>query len=115
MSKTDWRNLDGIPLRDGEPVFEEPWQAQAFAMAVALNEQGMFEWTNWAEAFGANIASAPDTPYWSHWMTTLEGFLARHSIASAEQIEKRTQEWHEAAARTPHGEPIALSKSMNET
>ncbi len=108
MSKADWRSLDGIPLRDDEPVFDEPWQAQAFAMAVVLNEQRVFEWTDWAQTLGANIASDPEASYWSHWMTTLESLLAGLNIANTETIDQRTRDWHDAAARTPHGKPITL-------
>ena len=89
---------------DDEPVFEEPWQAQAFAMAVTLNERGVFAWGEWADAFGARLAEGED--YWPAWLATLEAMMACHDIASPERIDALEAKWHEAAARTPHGEPI---------
>jgi len=108
LSAPDWRSLDGLSLDGDEPVFDEPWQAQAFAMTVALNERGVFEWPTWADMLGKKIADAPETSYWSHWMSALEEMLAKQKIADSQTIENRTQQWHEAAARTPHGEPISL-------
>ena len=46
----------------GGPVFAEPWQAQAFAMAVQLHERGLFTWPEWAETLGRRIRLAPAQP-----------------------------------------------------
>jgi len=51
-------SLPGIPLDSGEPVFREPWEAQAFAMALALHERGVFTWAQWATALAEEIRSA---------------------------------------------------------
>lgn len=40
------------------PAFSEPWQAQAFALVLALHEQGLFAWSEWAEYLTAAIADA---------------------------------------------------------
>lgn len=108
MSASEWKNLDGMPLEGDEPVFEEPWQAQAFAMAVTLNEQNVFSWNEWAQMLGTNIAAEPGDPYWSRWLATLEDMMLRQNITDEDAIERRTQHWQEAAARTPHGQPIEL-------
>ncbi|MDD9909468.1 MAG: nitrile hydratase accessory protein [Ahrensia sp.] len=110
LSRPDagWRNLDGIPLDEHDPVFEEPWQAQAFAMTVALFEAGHFTWEQWAQALGNAITADPDATYWTSWQVALETMVARCGLTDATLIETRTQQWHEAAARTPHGEAIEL-------
>ena len=87
-------------------VFAEPWQAQAFALAVSLQDRGVISASEWAEALGAEIAAAPDADYYACWLVALErlvdarepGTLARHREA-----------WARAAARTPHGTPIELT------
>ena len=98
-------DLPGLPA-GAEPVFAEPWQAQAFAMAVALNEQGAFPWSDWAATLGAALRDEPD--YWRAWLAALEAMLARTGIATADAVGAREARWHAAAARTPHGEPIEL-------
>ena len=41
-----------VPHNDNGPVFSEPWQAEAFALAVSLNERGIFTWSEWAQILG---------------------------------------------------------------
>jgi nitrile hydratase accessory protein len=98
-----------------EPVFSEPWQAQAFAMTLALHRQGLFTWPEWAEALAAEIAAAQaagdadlgDT-YYRHWLAALERLLAAKGLASGVELESHRQAWARAAGRTPHGRPIEL-------
>ena len=79
MSRPELDAAPGIP-RDAEgPVFREPWEAQAFAMAVELNQRGVFTWTEWAAALAAEIKAAqaagdPDSgeTYYRHWLAALE-------------------------------------------
>jgi nitrile hydratase accessory protein len=72
--------LPAIPRSGGEPVFREPWEAKAFALAVALNERGLFSWTEWAEALGREIAAAgpgdDGSRYYEHWLAALERLVA---------------------------------------
>lgn len=110
--------LPGQPLLDGEPVFREPWEAQAFAMAVSLHERGQFTWPQWAAALAAEIARAqrsgdPDSgaTYYHHWLAALERLVADTGAASADDQERTRQAWRNAAARTPHGRPIELQPS----
>lgn len=99
-----------LPPRGDEQVFAEPWQAQVFAMTVALNERGLLPWSEWAQALGARVAhGAPDgSDYYTCWARALEDVLASKGLASTDEVEATTQAWHDAAARTPHGRPITL-------
>jgi nitrile hydratase accessory protein len=96
-------------------VFREPWEAQAFAMALALQQRGVFTWSEWAAALGEEIKRAqragdPDTgeTYYRHWLATLERLVAAKGVASAETLERYRDAWDRAADRTPHGMPIEL-------
>ena len=105
----------GIP-RDAEgPVFREPWEAQAFAMTLALHRRGLFTWPEWAAALGAEIKRAqaagdPDTgeTYYRHWLNALETLVSAKGIAGAEALARYREAWSRAANRTPHGTPIEL-------
>jgi nitrile hydratase accessory protein len=98
-----------------EPVFGEPWQAHAFAMAVQLHARGVFTWGEWAEALAAEIAAAQaagdadlgDT-YYGHWLAALERLVAAKGASSAVELASHRQAWDRAADRTPHGQPIEL-------
>ncbi|MBV8510238.1 MAG: nitrile hydratase accessory protein [Xanthobacteraceae bacterium] len=105
----------GIPRdRDG-PVFREPWEAQAFAMALALQARGLFTWGEWASALGEEIKRAqaagdPDTgeTYYQHWLVTLERMVAEKGLSDLATLTRYHDAWDRAAARTPHGTPIEL-------
>lgn len=104
--------IPSIPREDGDAVFAEPWEARAFAMAVALNEQGLFEWPQWADIFSVNLKTneASDAPrsYYQVWMMTLEEIVEAKGIADTQTRVARQQAWEAAAARTPHGKAIEL-------
>ncbi len=105
----------GLPADGGTPVFAAPWEAHAFAMAVALCETGLFTWPEWAAALAAEIKAAQaagdgDTgkTYYVHWLAALEGLLAAKGVATAEALARYRNAWDAAARRTPHGTPIEL-------
>lgn len=107
--------VTGIPCDTEGPVFREPWEAQAFAMTLALHERGLFTWPEWAAALGAEIKRAqaagdPDTgeTYYRHWLNALEKLVSEKGIASAEAMACYHDAWSRAANRTPHGRPIEL-------
>ena len=109
------RAVPGIPRDDDGPVFREPWEAQAFAMALALHGRGLFSWSEWAAALAdqirrAQAAGDPDTgeTYYRHWLATLERLVAEKGVASPEILDRYRNAWDHAADRTPHGSPIAL-------
>ncbi len=108
MNKPDLTALEGMTLRQGEPVFAEPWEAQAFAMVINLHERGAFSWDQWANALSQEIHSGIDRPYYRHWLAALEDLVVELGLSSTSAIKDREQAWHAAAARTPHGEPIEL-------
>lgn len=91
--------------------FEAPWQAQVFAMTVALQDQGLVGAEEWAQALGARIAASavPDgSDYYECWAAALGDLLAAKELLSREDLLRTTAAWHAAAARTPHGQPIVL-------
>jgi nitrile hydratase accessory protein len=103
----------GCPPMD-EPVFSAPWQAQAFAMTLALQESGAFTWEEWATRLGATLAAAgpadDGTQYYEHWLATLEKLVAEKRVASRHELDDRREAWDRAARATPHGEPIELGR-----
>lgn len=107
--------VPGIPRDDEGPVFREPWEAQAFAMTLALHERGLFAWNEWAAALADEIKRAqasgdPDLgeTYYRHWLTTLERLIAEKGIATTDTLLRTRVAWEHAADRTPHGAPIEL-------
>ena len=87
-----------------EPVFAEPWEAQAFALAVSLSEQGLFTWAEWTEA----VAAAPEEGYYERWLATLERLVTERGLTDVDTLARYRHAWEHAAARTPHGTPIEL-------
>ena len=107
--------VPSIPCDAEGPVFREPWEAQAFAMALALHERGLFSWSEWAGTLSAEIKRAqaagdPDTgeTYYRHWLAALERIVAEKGVTDAKTLEKYFHAWDHAADRTPHGTPIEL-------
>ena len=108
-------DLPGLPQDDAGPVFSAPWQAQAFAMTLALHERGVFTWGEWAQALSQAIARAqrqgdPDLgdTYYRHWLDALETLLQAKGLARAETLHALEHAWEDAAERTPHGQPMEL-------
>ena len=107
--------VPSIPRDTEGPVFREPWEAQAFAMALALHERGVFTWPEWAATLGAEIKRAqaagdPDTgeTYYHHWLAALERIVAEKGVADPRALARTRDAWDHAADRTPHGRPIEL-------
>jgi len=107
--------VPGIPRDADGPVFREPWEAQAFAMALVLHERGMFTWSEWASTLGdeikrAQAAGDPDTgeTYYQHWLRALERLVAEKGVTTGETLRRYHDAWDSAADRTPHGQPIEL-------
>ena len=108
--------LPRIPRDEGGPVFAEPWQAQAFALAVKLSEQGHFTWKEWASALAEELQAAADrgepddgSHYYEHWLATLERLVTEKGLTDGAALVERKEAWAEAYRRTPHGKPIELS------
>lgn len=92
-----------------EAPFAEPWQAQLFALTVALNEAGRFSWSEWAEVFGPRVKDVGADRYWQVWSEALQAILEGRGIASAPEVAALTRRWQDAARATPHGQPVVLS------
>ncbi len=90
------------------PVFSEPWEATAFAMAVKLHERGAFTWREWADVLGVEIKAHPEQSYYECWLAGLEQMVETKALMSHAEREARIVAWDEAARSTPHGQPIEL-------
>lgn len=117
MNTPDLDTLPRIPRNEEGPVFREPWEAQAFAMAVMLHERGHFTWKEWADRLAAEIAAAgargerdDGTRYYHDWLAALEKLVADKRIVLAGELGTRKDEWDRAARETPHGQPIELRR-----
>jgi nitrile hydratase accessory protein len=105
-----------LPPELGAPVFAQPWEAQAFALAVELSNQGVFTWTEWTAALGAEIAAAGGRgegedagSYYRCWLAALEGLLTDRGLTDRKTLQERQEAWAEAYRRTPHGRPVDLA------
>ena len=108
--------LPQLPRDEGGPVFAEPWQAQAFALAVKLSEQGHFTWKEWAAALAAELKSAADrgeaddgSRYYEHWLAALERLVAAKGLSDPASMLERKEAWADAYRHTPHGKPVELA------
>ncbi len=95
-----------------DPVFAEPWQAEAFAMTVSLHEYGIFTWPEWAAALSAQVkiagASASGDDYYQHWLAALEDLVTAKGLSRTGELHDLTEAWQRAAHATPHGAPVRL-------
>lgn len=108
-------DLPGIPRDAQGPVFREPWEAHSFAMAVALQRAGLFQWHEWSamlaeEIKRAQAAGDPDTgeTYYRHWQATLERMIVERGLSDTHAIDHYSSAWMRAARRTRHGTPIEV-------
>ncbi|MYE13562.1 MAG: nitrile hydratase accessory protein [Gammaproteobacteria bacterium] len=100
------------------PAFDEPWQAEAFALAVELHRKGVFSWTEWSAALGSEIARSAERgedDYFGCWLNAVEALVTRKGVASTEQLTSLAGAWREAYATTPHGQPVRLRRSASST
>jgi nitrile hydratase accessory protein len=104
--------------KDG-PVFAEPWEAQAFALAVKLSEQGHFTWKEWAATLGDELKAAADrgepddgSRYYHYWLAALERLVTAKGLTDRTALETRKEAWAEAYRHTPHGRPVELGPGI---
>jgi nitrile hydratase accessory protein len=104
------------PISQAEPLFAEPWEAQAFALAVRLSEQGHFTWKEWAAALAAELQAAKDrgepddgSRYYHYWLAALERLVSAKGLTDPEAMLARKEAWADAYRNTPHGKPVELS------
>ncbi len=110
--------LPPLPLDEDGPTFAEPWQAQAFALAVNLSEQGHFSWKEWTVALAEELeaAAARDEPddgsqYYHHWVAALERLVMAKHLTDSPVLIARKEAWADAYRHTPHGKPVVLTES----
>ncbi len=102
MTSPDLKALPELPIDEDGPIFQAPWQAQAFALVVNLQQRGVFTWQEWAEELGSSIEAArafgdPDlgNTYYEHWLAALEKITFEKGLANAELLAERKQRVHE--------------------
>jgi nitrile hydratase accessory protein len=112
--------LPQLPRDEGGPVFAEPWQAQAFALAVKLSEQGHFTWKEWAAALAKELKSAADrgepddgSHYYEHWLAALESLVTAKRLSDPAAMLARKEAWADAYRHTPHGKPVELAAAKS--
>jgi nitrile hydratase accessory protein len=112
-------DLPALPRDDDGPVFNQPWEAKAFALAVRLSEAGFFSWPEWVEIFSRQIKAAqkrgdPDLgdTYYRHWLNALERICAAKGLVGGEDLRRRKAAWRLAYLNTPHGRPIELAAAF---
>jgi nitrile hydratase accessory protein len=122
LSQRDWvparytlAALPRLPRDEGGPVFAEPWQAQAFALAVRLSEEGHFTWKEWAATLGDELKagaargeSDDGSRYYHCWLTALERLVVMKGLSDPVALSARKDAWAEAYRHTPHGKPVEL-------
>jgi nitrile hydratase accessory protein len=118
-------SLAALPPSPGDAegrVFAEPWQAQAFALAVKLSESGYFTWKEWAAALADELRSAGDrgepddgSRYYEYWLAALERLVSAKGLCDRAAMLARKQAWADAYRHTPHGKPVELGAGERET
>ena len=113
-------NLPALPRDKDGPVFREPWEAKAFAMAVRLSEAGWFTWPEWVRIFSQEIKAAqerndPDLgdTYYQYWLNALERICAAKGLVGGKDLRQRKAIWRRAYLNTPHGQPVDLSAAFD--
>lgn len=108
-----------LPLDEGGPAFDKPWQAQAFALVVELYKAGRFSWPEWVDLFSTEIKSSPTLPgesvndaYYRQWLAALEKMVSSRRLVADGEIPARAEEWRRAYLNTPHGHPILLANAV---
>jgi nitrile hydratase accessory protein len=106
----------GLPRDEDGPVFDQPWQAQAFSIALQLHKAGVFSWPQWVQVLSDEIRAAPaqagepaNDAYWRQWMAALERITASSGLVGPEDLEERSEAWRRAYINTPHGQAVSLS------
>ena len=85
-----------LPRENGELVFQAPWEARAFGLAVALNQQDLYKWREFSAELAATIAAAePNNDpanYYARWIASLEELVIAKGLIRREQLDARTAE-----------------------
>ncbi len=108
-----------LPRDEDGPVFAEPWQAQAFALAVRLSAEGRFTWPEWTSTLGDQLQTAADcgepddgSRYFEYWLAALEHLVLEKKLTDRSALSERKEAWADAHRCTPHGQPVELSTTV---
>jgi nitrile hydratase accessory protein len=119
-SAHDVEELPQLPRNEHGPVFDEPWQASAFAVAVSLSRQGHFSWKEWAAALADELKASvargePDdgSHYYHCWLTALERLVVAKGLSDTAVLLGYKRAWADAYRRTPHGKPVELANDLS--
>ena len=112
-------DLPELPRDEDGPVFNQPWEAKAFALTVCLSEAGCFSWPEWVNIFSREIKTAQERgdldlcdTYYQHWLNALERICAAKGLVGYEDMRRHTATWRRAYLNTPHGRPVNLSAAF---
>lgn len=93
-------NMEGnaaLPRKNGELVFQAPWEGRAFGIAVALNADGFYEWRDFREQLVGEIASTEKSgspsSYYEQWLASLEKVVIAKGFISQQELDTRTAEY----------------------
>jgi len=118
LSTPDLKSLPSLPRDNDSPTFAEPWQAQAFGLAVRLSAEGRFTWKEWAAALAEELKATADrdepddgSRYYEHWLAALERLVTNKGLTDAAALAARKKAWVDAYRHTPHGQPVVLRKT----
>jgi nitrile hydratase accessory protein len=113
--------LPQLPRNAEGPVFAEPWQASAFALAVSLSRQGHFTWKEWAAALAQELKAsaargevADGSLYYHCWLTTLERLVVAKGLSDPAALLRCKDAWADAYRHTPHGKPVELADGKHQ-
>jgi nitrile hydratase accessory protein len=111
--------LPRLPRDESGPVFSEPWQAQAFALALRLSAEGHFTWKEWAATLAEELKAdaargEPDdgSRYYQCWLAALERLVVTKGLSDPIALAARKEAWADAYRHTPHGKPVELENEI---
>lgn len=118
MRTPDLKSIPLLPRDTDGPRFGEPWQAQAFGLAVRLSAEGHFTWKEWAAALAKELKDAAErgeaddgSRYYEYWLSALERLVTNKGLTDTATLAARKEAWADAYRHTPHGKPVVLKKT----
>ena len=121
MTEEQQSALKPLAAVDGNPAFDEAWQAQALAIADSLVRAGLFSAGEWSDALGAALklaesegATDNQETYYQCVLSALEGLVAIHSEIDQQAMAGKRRDWEQAYLSTPHGQPVKLDAGSSD-
>ena len=91
-------NMEGaiaVPRKNGELVFEAPWEGRVFGMAVALLDRRLYAWEEFQRSLIDEIAKAGSDAdaarYYERWLASFERLLVNKGVVKPEELDDRTE------------------------